>query len=119
MLKHWGRCGDCHARSLVPNRSHRYDERPYEQYSRSDTNHTNWKHVEHGDLLVYSGGNTDGVQGGHEECQKRLKFSMAERVKRAHLNRVLPSSTELKRQHMRMKRGEPGDTPNRKDIVTS
>ena len=21
-------------------------------------------------LLVYSGGNTNGVQGGHEECQK-------------------------------------------------
>ena len=25
-------------------------------------------------LLVYSGGNTNGVQGGHEECQKRLNF---------------------------------------------
>ena len=69
----------------------------------------------------FSGGNTDGVQGGHEECQKRLNFLMAERVERAHLNRVLPSSTELKRPHMRTKEEERGDLPPTKrhhDFIT-
>ena len=39
----WGQCGDCHARSPVTNRFHRYDGRLYEQFSRSDTNRTTLK----------------------------------------------------------------------------
>ena len=41
---------------------------------------------------------------------------MAEWAKRAHLNRVLPRSTELKRPHMRIEKEEPGDMPQQKDI---
>ena len=40
---------------------------------------------------------------------RKIKISMAERVKRDDLNRLLPSSTELKRLRMQTKEKERGD----------